>query len=59
MEVVSSVTGKAIELGKVTGPEEFLQAAKEAARQWEFSPAHLNAEPVRVRIALPFLFSLE
>ena len=47
VEVVISVTGKVIELGKVTGPEVFHQAAKQAARQWEFSPAQLNAEPVR------------
>ena len=59
VEVVISVTGKVIELGKVTGPEVFHQAAKQAARQWEFSPAQLNAEPVRVRVALPFRFPLE
>ncbi len=59
VEVVVNVTGKVIEIGKVTGPEVFHQAAKQAARQWEFSPAQLNAEPVRVRVALPFRFSLE
>ena len=58
VEVVISLTGKVIELGKVTGPEVFHQA-DQAARQWEFSPAQLNAEPVRVRVALPFRFSSE
>ena len=39
VEVVISVTGKVIELGKVTGPEVFHQAAKQAAPVGVFTSA--------------------
>ena len=50
--------GKVEQIGDITGPEVFHEAAKKAALQWEFSPAIQNDKPVRVWVSLPFNFQL-
>ncbi len=37
----------------------FDDAALEAARQWEFTPAMQRDKPVKVRMSLPFIFKLQ
>jgi protein TonB len=52
--------GKVEKILQVIGePKVFHEAAKEAAQQWEFSPAIQNDKPVRVRVQIPFKFQLE
>lgn len=51
--------GRVERLGKITGPEVFHAAAREAAMQWEFEPAIQNDRPVKVWVSLPFTFRLE
>ena len=51
--------GKVEQVGKVTGPEVFHEAAKVAAWKWVFSPAMQNDKPVRVWVSLPFTFQLK
>ncbi len=51
--------GKVEQVGKVTGPEVFHEAAKAAALQWEFEPAIQNDKPVKVWVSLPFTFQLK
>ncbi len=51
--------GKVEQVGKVTGPEVFHEAAKAAAWKWVFSPAMQNDKPVRVWVSLPFTFKLK
>ena len=41
-----------------SGGEPFDQAALAAVRQWRFRPASRGADPVRVRIRVPFRFAL-
>ena len=50
--------GKVRRIGQVTGPRIFHEAAREAARQWEFSLATKEGEPVKVWISLPLDFWL-
>ena len=50
--------GKVEQIGKITGPEVFHEAAKAAALQWEFEPAIQNDKPVKVWVSLPFTFKL-
>jgi len=51
--------GKVEQIGKITGPEVFHEAAKAAALQWEFEPAIQNDKPVKVWVSLPFTFQLK
>ena len=51
--------GKVEEVGQITGPEVFHEAARKAAEQWEFEPAVQNDRPVRVWVSLPFNFQLK
>jgi protein TonB len=51
--------GKVEQLGEITGPEVFHEAAQAAALQWEFTPAIQNDKPVRVWVSLPFTFQLK
>jgi periplasmic protein TonB len=50
--------GKVERIGKITGPEVFHEAVREAAMQWEFEPAIQNDRPVKVWVSLPFTFTL-
>lgn len=51
--------GKVEQIGKITGPEVFHEAARAAALQWEFEPAIQNDKPVKVWVSLPFTFQLK
>jgi|TARA_A100001037_G_scaffold23995_1_gene19737 protein TonB len=51
-------TGKVEQVGKITGPDVFHEAAKAAALKWEFEPAIQNDKPVKVWVSLPFTFKL-
>ncbi|MBJ66906.1 MAG: energy transducer TonB [Gemmatimonadetes bacterium] len=51
-------TGKVESIGKITGPEVFHEAARAAAKKWEFEPAIQNDKPVKVWVSLPFTFQL-
>ena len=52
--------GKVEKILKVTGePKVFHEVAKEAAKQWQFTPAIQNDKPVRVRVQIPFKFQLD
>ncbi len=51
--------GMVEQVGRVTGPEVFHEAAKAAARKWVFTPAMQNDKPVRVWVSLPFTFQLK
>jgi protein TonB len=50
--------GKVEQIGKITGPDVFHEAAKAAAEKWEFDPAIQNDKPVKVWVSLPFTFKL-
>ena len=50
--------GKVEQIGKITGPLVFHQAAKAAALQSEFTPAMKNDRPVKVWVSLPYTFSI-
>jgi len=41
-----------------SGYDELDKAARDAAKQWEFTPAEKDGEPVRVWVIIPFNFSL-
>jgi protein TonB len=50
--------GKVEQIGNITGPDVFHEAAKAAAKKWEFEPAIQNDKPVKVWVSLPFTFKL-
>lgn len=52
-------SGRVERVVEATGPEGLRAAASEAARQWVFSPAVQNGQPVKVWVSLPFTFRLE
>ena len=57
--VLVGKTGKVEAIGQVTGADKvFYEAAKEAAKQFVFSPAIQNDKPVKVWVSLPFNFQL-
>ncbi|NKB67060.1 MAG: TonB family protein [Candidatus Latescibacteria bacterium] len=51
--------GRVEQVGEVTGPEVFHEAAKTAVRQTLFNPAIQNDKPVRVWASVPFTFKLK
>ncbi len=51
--------GKVEQIGKITGPPIFHEAARAAALRWEFEPAIQNDKPVKVWVSLPFTFQLK
>jgi TonB family protein len=59
VEIIVSESGKVIEAKAISGHELLRDAAVEAARQWEFKPAEVSGEPVKMQGILTFSFSLQ
>jgi TonB family protein len=51
--------GRVEQIGKITGPEVFREAAKAAALKWRFKPGFYKNKPVKVWVSLPFTFQLK
>ncbi len=59
VEITVSESGKVIEAKAINGHELLRDAALEAAKQWEFKPAEVSGEPVKIQGILVFNFTLQ
>ena len=59
VDVVIDKEGKVERAGNIRGPEVFHEAVKAAALQWEFESAIYEGQRVKVKISLPFAFTLK
>ena len=59
VQVLISEEGRVIEATALEGPEQLLEAAIEAARQWTFKPVTLSGLAVRMAGVLSFNFKLK
>lgn len=58
VQILISKEGRVIEATALDGPEQLLQAALDAARQWTFKPVTLSGQAVRMSGVLSFNFTL-
>lgn len=57
IELTVDEDGNVIETRPVSGPQELLGAAEEAAKQWKFTPTRLSGVPVKVIGTITFNFN--
>ena len=58
LEAILTEEGRVADLKLVSGHPLLVQAAMEAARQWQYEPTYLNDTPARVMMNITVLFSL-
>jgi TonB family protein len=58
LNTVIGVKGTVIETKYLSGPQELIQAAVDAVKQWKFEPTLLNGEPVEVECVFELNFQL-
>lgn len=58
LQALVGTDGKIKELEVVSGPEELIQAALDAVRQWRYQPTLLNGIPVEVSTTIDVIYTL-
>lgn len=59
VKVLVGTDGSVIQIGSITGPEEFYNEVKTKARNLEFTIGLQNGKPVKVWMTVPFTFKLK